>query len=266
MECEPAALAAVADALVADGDVATVDQTVGARDLFVTLIGSDADLAARFTTAKLSHLPGIRSARTHMVVDYIVEGGAWRFRELTAVEAGRIPRPSAPRPRAARTVSAELRRIVGYELGMDGRAAATAIADRHGISPQRVADAIATLRQSGELRLRTDVARRLSSWPVYAWYFVEVPAGLLGPLRSALAKVPEIRLAVECASRYNLVLAVWLRSLADISSFEVALERAAPGARIADRSVVSGIAKHLGHELDERGQATGRIVSMFPKP
>lgn len=266
VECEPAALAAVTDALVDDPQVATVDRTVGTRDLFLTLIGSDPGLAARFTTEKLSHLPGIRSARTHLVVDYIVEGGAWRFRELTAGEATRIPPAAAPRPRAARVVSPELRAVVGYELGLDGRASAAAIADRHGVSPQRVVDAIATLRASGELRLRTDVARRLSSWPVYAWYFVEVPASLLAPLRTALGKVPEVRLAVECATRYNLILAVWLRSLADISGFEVAMERAAPGARIADRSVVSGIAKHLGHALDDRGQATGRIVSMSPQP
>ena len=37
-------------------------------------------------------------------------------------------------------------------------------------------DAVATLRQRGDLRFRVDLARGYTGWPIYTWYFVEAPA------------------------------------------------------------------------------------------
>lgn len=159
-------------------------------------------------------------------------------------------------------VPADLAAVIRRELAADGRATAAAIAARSDFSAQRITDAIAVMRASGELYLRTDVARGLSDWPVYAWYFLQVPAPVVAQARVTLAQVPEIRLAALCASRYNLVLAVWLRQVQDVQSFEVALARALPGTVIADRSVVIRVAKHLGHVLSEDGRATGEVVPL----
>lgn len=266
VECDPQRIAETAAMLVEDREVYILDHTAGARDLLVTAVCDTQDALAAYTTGRLASLPGVRSIRTHVWIDVFFEGGDWRLRTLTRDEIAAVPAAPRPRPRAAVTVSERIRQILRYELSIDGRASATAIGERWGMAPQRITDAIATLRQSGELRLRTDIARRWSEWPVYAWYFIEAPASLVEELRIALRNVPQIRLAALTASRYNLVLAVWVRDLPAIHAFEVAFERAAPGARIQDRSLVMRIAKHMGRILDDRGQATARTIPFVPRP
>lgn len=266
VECAPRRIEETVAALVEDREVVILDQTAGSRDLLVTVVTGGMDALASYVTGRLSGMPGVRSLRTHPWIDLFFEGGDWRLRTLNPEEVAAVPAPARPRPRAASTVAPRLREILEYELSIDGRVPAAVIGEKWGVSPQRIGDAIATLRQSGELRLRTDIARRWSDWPIYAWYFIEAPASIVEELRTALRKVPQIRLAALTASRYNLILAVWVRDLAAIHAFEVAFERAAPGARIQDRSLVLKIAKHMGRVLDDRGQATGSIVPFAPRP
>lgn len=266
VECDPQRIAETAAVLAEDPEVFVLDQTAGSRDLLVTAACGTQDALAAYVTGRLAGLPGVRSLRTHVWIDLFFEGGDWRLRTLSRDEIAAVPSAPRPRPRAAATVPPRIREILAYELSIDGRASATAIGHRWGVSPQRITDAIAVLRQAGELRLRADIARRWSEWPVYAWYFIEAPASLVEELRVALKKVPQIRLAALTASRYNLILAVWVRDLPAIHAFEVAFERAAPGARIQDRSLVLRIVKHMGRILDDRGQATGRTVPLAPRP
>lgn len=129
---------------------------------------------------------------------------------------------------------------------------------------QRIADAISTLRQRGELKLRVDLARGYTGWPIYAWYFVEAPARVVDAARTAITSVPEVRLAMTAASRYNLILAVWLRNLADVNRFEMALETALQGSRIADRAVVLRIAKQMGRIVGPDTRAIGDAGEKLP--
>lgn len=266
VECAPRRIQETAALLAQDREVQVLDQTAGTRDLLITASCGTMDALGEYVTTRLAALPGVRSLRTHPWIDLLFEGGDWRLRALTPEESVALPAVPRPRPRAAATVPEPLRDILRYELALDGRATAAAIGERWDVRPQRIVDAIATLRQSGDLRLRTDIARRWSDWPVYAWYFIEAPASIVEQLRTALGKVPQIRLAALTASRYNLMLAVWVRDLAGIHAFEVAFERAAPGARIQDRSLVMRVVKHMGRILDENGQATGPIVPIEPHP
>jgi hypothetical protein len=57
-------------------------------------------------------------------------------------------------------------------------------------------------------------------------------------------------------------MAVWLRTLQDVNRLEAIIEERLPGVTIADRSVVLRTVKHLGHFLDQHGQATGVTVPM----
>ncbi|WP_309066466.1 Lrp/AsnC family transcriptional regulator [Microbacterium sp.] len=266
VECDPQRIAETAATLAEDREVYVLDQTAGSRDLLVTVACGGQDALGSYVTGRLAALPGVRSVRTHVWIDLFFEGGDWRLRTLSPAEMAALPAVPPPRPRAAATVPERLRQILAYELSIDGRATAASISKRWGVSAQRVTDAIAVLRRSGELRLRTDIARRWSEWPVYAWYFIEAPASIMHDLREGLKKVQQIRLAALTASRYNLVLAVWVRDLPGIHAFEVAFERAAPAARIQDRSLVLRIAKHMGRILDDSGQATGAIVPLAPRP
>ncbi|MFF2318794.1 Lrp/AsnC family transcriptional regulator [Arthrobacter sp. NPDC058097] len=137
------------------------------------------------------------------------------------------------------------------------------IAADHGLSEQRVADGLARMRADGMVRIRTDVARSVTGWPVYAWYFVRTPARQIQQMRQLMAQIPEARTALAVASQYNLVVAVWLREMTDVMRFEAALEAAVPSARIVDRSVVFRMGKHLGRLIDEEGRATLGFVHPF---
>lgn len=257
IECAPAHLEEVATSLARDDRLLVLDDTSGGRDLLATLFVPDVVAVSHYVIEGLSRIPGVRSVRTHVVNEVLTDGGNWRLRELDAGEAALVPRARPPRPRAARLVPDEVRLAIEAELWRDARTPIGDIARKHGIAPQRISDGIATLRHTGALVLRTDVARAHSGWPVYAWYFVEAPAKTIEAARTAITKVPEVRLAVTCSSRYNLILAVWLRNLADVNRFEIALENALPGARIADRSVVLRIRKHMNQLIGSDTRSLG---------
>lgn len=258
IECQPLRIPDTVAELEHDPHVVVLDYTSGSRDLLVTVRADDLAALSDYVVQSIGSLPGVRSARTHVVGEVLIDGSSWRLRELDTEEVSRIPPPRPPRSRAARRVPPEVRSAIEHELWRDGRVRIGTIAERHGIAAQRVSDGIATMRQNGELLLRTDVARAVTGWPIYTWYFVEVPARTIEAARTSIAKVPEVRLAVTSSSRYNLILAVWLRQLSDVNRFEAALESALPGARIADRSVVLRIGVHMGRSLgrDERVRVT----------
>ncbi len=262
LECVPGTLDAVSSSLVRDPQVLTLDYTAGARELLVTAGCGDLPELSEFMLNRFGRLEGVRSSRSHLVTEIVADARHWRLRSLSAAEQRRIPPPAPPRPRAARQVPDGLRSAVMTELARDGRTPASGIAARHGVAAQRVTDAIATLRASGELHLRTDVAREATPWPVYTWYFMQLRASQIDTARQALRRIPEIRLAALCASQFNLIIATWLPDLADVHGFEARLARILPGAVVADRSAVLRIRKHLGHLLDERGRATGQTVPL----
>ncbi|MFT4214699.1 MAG: Lrp/AsnC family transcriptional regulator [Microbacterium sp.] len=257
VDCDLGRLGHVAETLQRDPHVATLDHVSGSRDLLALVHAPDLGRLSDYVVARLARIPGIRAVRTHLTVDLLVDAASWRLRALSPDEAARIRPPLPPRARARRDVPDDLRTALEDQLWQDGRMPISVIAHRTGFAPQRVADAISTLRHRGELRFRTDVARAESGWPVYTWYFIEAPAHVIEATREAIVAVPEVRLAMTSASRYNLILAVWLRQFSDVNRFEIALEKALQGARIADRSVVLRISKQMGRIVGVDTRAIG---------
>ncbi|MFT4165936.1 MAG: Lrp/AsnC family transcriptional regulator [Microlunatus sp.] len=237
-------------------EVLVVDVCSGSRDLLLIVTARDISSLTEFVTGSAG-LQGFGAVRTHLISDLLSDGSDWRLRALSPTEVEQLPKPPPPRARAARTVPDDLASAIARAIWVDGRASVASIAASSGFAPQRVSDAIAVLRASGELRLRTDVARAASSWPIYAWYFVEAPARTVESARTRIVAVPEVRLAAVCASRYNLILAVWLRTLADVNRFEIALGNALDGARVADRAVVLRMVKQVGRLLGPDTRAIG---------
>lgn len=257
LECEHGQLQTVAEGLRRDREALVVDFSSGSRDLLVLAQADDLAAMSQYAVDRLGQVAGIRAVRTHLINELLVEAVSWRLRSLSPAEVHRIPPPRPPRPRAAKTVPAELEAALREELAKDGRASVGGIAARTGFGPQRVSDAIATLRAEDRLRFRTDIARTYSDWPIYAWYFIEAPGKVIEVLRKRITTIPEVRLAATTASKYNVILAVWLRRLSDVNRLEIALADAFTGARIADRSVVMRIDKHLGRVIGPDGRAVG---------
>lgn len=257
--CAPDMTDAVIDRLLVDRRVVTLDYTSGGRDLLAFVSTDDLPGLADYGRATLRRLPGVRSTHTHLITEVFAEGSNWRMRALGAADAARVPAAAKPRARAPRQVAPALLEAVEKEVWTDGRVPVKTIAERHGFSPQRVADAIAVLRDNGGLGFRIDVARSFTGWPISAWYFIEAPARTIDLARSALSRVPEIRLAFTSSSRFNLILFVWLHDLADVNRFEIALENALTGIRIADRSVVLQLVKHFGRAVGGDTRVIGTI-------
>jgi len=262
IDCDLARLDAVVAELQREREIFVLDLASGGRDLIALVMPRDLAAVSDYSLGRLASIRGVRTVRTHVAGEVLTDGSNWRLRELSSGEVARIQPPRPPRARAARRVDDELRAALERELWADGRASVADIAARTGFAPQRVSDAIATLRYSGELRFRTDIARAASGWPVYTWYFVEASARVVEAARTAISAVPEVRLAFTATSRYNLVLAAWLRRLADVNRFEMALEQALQGARIADRSVVMRIVKHMDRVIGPDTRSIGSASAL----
>lgn len=159
VECDLARLDDVAAQLQRDRHVAVLDHTSGSRDLLALVRASDLGALSTYAVRRLARLDGIRSVRTHLTNELLIDASSWRLRPLTLDEAERVRPPRHPRPRAAQHVPDDLRRALEHELWHDGCLPIGVLAERTGFAPQRVADAIATLRARGDLRFRVDLAR-----------------------------------------------------------------------------------------------------------
>jgi DNA-binding Lrp family transcriptional regulator len=262
IECTPGETLAVAGQLTADREAVTVDITAGGRDVIVTLGTTDTAALGRWTLERLQDVAGIRAIRTHLVSELVSDARSWRLRALSRSEVEEIEHATvAPAIASPRLNDDESQRL-SDALSLNGLASVSHISQVTGISPRRVRDAIAALRASGQLAIRVDVARARTPWPVYAWYFLRVPAAMVAQVGPQLRRLEEVRLVATAVGEYNVIMAVWLRTLQDVGRLEAIIEERLPGVSIADRSVVLRTVKHLGHLLDARGYATGEGVAL----
>jgi len=260
IECSPGETLAVAETLGRDPEAFTIDLTAGGRDIFVTLAVPDAEALAVWTLERIRAVSGVRSMRTHLVSETVRDARGWRLRALATPEVTRIEGLERRSPVTPVRMSVEQRSAILAELAHDGRVGVTELAARLGMAPRRIRDAIAEMRESGRLAIRVDVARRYTPWPIYAWYFLRVPAAMAAQIGAQLGRLEEVRLVATTVGEYNVIMAVWLRTLQDVGRMEAIIEERLPGVSIADRSVVLRTTKHLGHLLRSDGRATGEIV------
>lgn len=258
--CDPASTVALAAQTAQDPEAFTIDLTSGGRELLVIVTARDLGALSSYVTERMSGMTGIRATRTHPLSSTFTEASQWRLRALSRDEASAVERlvrrPVAPRA----TVDPELEAGLSRELARDGRLQVATLATRLGVGQRRAREGLATMLAHGRLVLRTDVAKSRSGWPVHAWFFLRVPAGIMDRVGSALARINEIRLAVTAVGPYNLVLSVWMRSLADVQRLEMLIEERLEGVTIVDRSAVLRTVKNLGHMLEPDGRWTGEVL------
>jgi DNA-binding Lrp family transcriptional regulator len=260
IDCSPGDTLTVAQTLADDPEVVTIDLTAGGRDIFLTLGVADAAALASWTLERIRGVSGIHAMRTHLVSETVRDARGWRIRALSGEEEARIEAAERAAPATSVRMTPEQRRRLSAELTHHGRMGTTELAKRVGMAPSRVRDAIAEMRASGRLAIRVDVARTHTPWPIYAWYFLRVPGAMVERIGVQLGRIEEVRLVVKTVGEYNVIMAVWLRTLQDVSRLEALIEERLPGVSIADRSVVLRTTKHLGHLLDANGRATGTAV------
>lgn len=243
----------VADQLGDDSSCITIDITSGGRDLLLTVVAPDLHTLTDYLLERIARLEHIRGVRTHLVSQVVAEASSWRLGVLTKAEQASLQPTTHVAASVSRTFTAHESAVLEV-LADDARANSTAIAERTGLSPRRVRDLLRDLLQTGRVTLRTEMQAAASGRPIYAWYFLRAPASAAAALGPRIASLPDIRGIFRASGPSNLIMAVWLRDLADVSRLEAALESQLEGVEVVDRSVVLRCVKRIGVQLDRKGR------------
>ncbi|MFJ3671466.1 Lrp/AsnC family transcriptional regulator [Streptomyces sp. NPDC090106] len=244
----------IATRLVDDPECATIDITSGGRDLLLTVTAGDRASLTEYLLQRLGTLDRVRAVRTHLVTRVIAEGAGWRLSSLTEAEQSRLRESTSATAHAHPRALTEDERAILAELVTDGRAPTAKLAERTGLSPRRVRDLVRDMLRSERLTLRTELQAEASGWPVYAWFFLRVPAAASNTISPRLGALPEVRTVLQIAGPSNVIMAVWLRELTDVSRLEAAIESQLRDVEIVDRSVVLRATKRIGVALDPTGR------------
>ncbi|MBO0906859.1 Lrp/AsnC family transcriptional regulator [Arthrobacter sunyaminii] len=258
VNCRSGANQRVASALAETPEAIGVDLTAGGRDIVATIAAPSEAALWTYLLEELPLIQGIESARSHPIARNIYEASSWRIRALDASETKQVQRLATVTGSRATGRNPALEQEIIAVLNQDGRAPATAIGAALDLSPRLIRDTMAQMAASGRMNQRTEVVRAGSGWPVSAWYFLRVPASKLDGIAVRLRQLEELRVVTHTIGPYDLIMGVWLKSLAEIQRLEQQLEVKLPGVSTVDRSVVVRSVKQLGQILDAQGRATGR--------
>ena len=205
---------ALAEELAKDHGVVSIDLTASGRTMLVTLIGHDLDAISNWTMT-LGLDPRVVALQTHHVSELVTDASLWRPKALSQTEELAV---RAWPPRNTATTNLALPELVTLLelLSQDIRAPIAALAEGSGLSRRRVSESLNAMTASGELVVRIDVARRLTPFPVFAYYFLKGQPSTLGQVATQLSRIPEIRMAARTVGRASLITSFWLRSLTDL--------------------------------------------------
>ncbi|WP_433260175.1 Lrp/AsnC family transcriptional regulator [Actinosynnema sp. CS-041913] len=249
VDCEPATREEVIADLVRVPQIASVTIASSGRDLYLTVLTADLESLS----ALVLSLKGVRGTRTRLVTRMFTEGGTWRLDSLTSGQRAVLhPPPNATGvlPAADRDLLvalADARRSVADIAGLTGTSASTA--------RRRLARVV----REGELSFRCETAQSITGWPVSASFWAKVPPPELRAVATGLTALPEIRMCAAVTGADNLVISLWLRSLADSQRFEEQLSTHFPTLVVNDRTIELRAVKRMGCLLDPGGRSTAVI-------
>ena len=254
LRCAPGSALAVAARLATDREAVTIDVTVGGRDLVVTVWGDSQDRLGEYLLTRFADVDGVVDSRTHLITEVVDDARSWRLRvlgesELAALEA--IPRATNRRARAS--VEPDVADAVMAELARDGRVRAVDLARTLDTTPDRARAILNAVLASEGMVVRTEIARRYSGRPNYAWFHLRVPARAVPDVLRRLSGLHDLRLLATAVGTCNIVMAMWLAGLDDVQRVEALIEQVLPTVDVADRSLVLRTTKHLGRPLTPAG-------------
>lgn len=268
IDCVSGALHEVTAQLVDDPHLITIDHVTGSRDLVLTAAFPDQSALARYVGFRLETLPGVAATRSQIATALHAEGSRWRLDRLTpgTWETLTEDRPGIRTGRGL-LVADDLDRELLALLAEDCRQSAARLARRTGTSPTTVRRRLERIHREEGVVYRCEVARYLSGWPVSVTLWCGAPPGDTARIIPQLSGLRETRLCASLSGPHNLLLAVWLRSMQDIASFETRLGTRFPELTVADRAVTLWPLKLAGQILDPQGRRIrGVPVSFWHDP
>ncbi|MFZ2012490.1 MAG: Lrp/AsnC family transcriptional regulator [Nocardioides sp.] len=263
LDCEPGRTLDVAAAVSADPEVLFVNIAAGSRDLLLTVAGADTPRLAEYVLRHVGATPGVARVKTHQVVSVHSEGGTWTVGALDRQAREALATPTRPFEMSSHLPDDDDWALCDL-LAADGRAKASTLAQAVGISEPTARRKLDRLSRTGSLRFQVGIAEPISSWPVTAWLFAQLPANQVDVVARGLSTFPPLRSAASVAGPSNLILQFSLRALDHVHRLEADLEERIPNLVITDRAVNLGVAKQLGRLINERGFATNS-TSLRPR-
>ncbi|WP_433662572.1 Lrp/AsnC family transcriptional regulator [Nocardia sp. CA-128927] len=262
IDCAPGHAMRVANIIARDPHTIMIDRLASGRDLLVVVFTTDLPSMERYVTDRLGALHGVQRTTNRIMTGFFAEAGRWR---LDALDPDQHSRIQAAYHRPTQT-SGELHPN-DYELlrllHLDGRASYAELAPQLGISPSTARRRLDHLEATGYLSWQCDFARPLAGWPITAAYWASAPTGLLAETARSLAQLPETRFCVTVAGPHNIILGVYLHSIADTDRFETEIGRQQPHLSITDRAIAYHTVKAYSRVLDPRGRC---IETITPAP
>lgn len=265
VHCEMRLRADVTATLAAIPEVLTVEEAASNRDLMLTVI---APTLARFTDHVLPQfkaIPGLLKYRTTLGTRLHTAGHAWRLNTLDKAKhnaLNALARPEGSTPTAARPgapLPPSHLDLVPF-LARDGRTGAAEIARNLGRSPATVQRQLNRVLSSGLLSFRCEIAQNLSGYPVSCQWFANVPPGQHEAAAAELRSLRTVRLSASTTGSTNFVILMWLNSLADVMTAELALQQRIPQIELVESVVILSNAKRMGWMLNPDSTASGTVV------
>ncbi|WP_025156643.1 Lrp/AsnC family transcriptional regulator [Leifsonia aquatica] len=190
---------AVARALATRPDASSVSVLESGADVICQLMPRTPEESARLVVEDLPELDHLVSVRVGTVLKYFRSGFDWTAIPLAPAVLAQLRKGEGPAPRPVGRValSADDDRLVAI-LAEDGRATASEVAERIGVTPPTVKRRLDALLAAGVLHVRTEISPALHGLRVEALTWLQVPPDRVQEVGEALGRHPSVRFCAAC--------------------------------------------------------------------
>ncbi|MDP9989166.1 Lrp/AsnC family transcriptional regulator [Arthrobacter sp. FW306-05-C] len=262
VDCEMNLRDSVTAELAAVPEIVTVEESASNRDLMLTVITRSLEEFSAKIITRLKAVEGLTKYQVALCTRLHSSGDDWRLNVLSRAQLATLRTLASP-PAPDSTQAAQLPQnhldLLPF-LARDGRATAADIARSLGRHPATVQRQLNRVLASGILSFRCEIAQAYSSFPVTCQWFVNVPAGQHDAAAAQIRTISNVRLSASTTGPTNFVIIMWLQTLADVMSAELALQQKVPGIDIVESAVMLRTVKRVGWMLKEDTTASGAVV------
>ncbi|MGW0710894.1 Lrp/AsnC family transcriptional regulator [Streptomyces sp. NPDC002643] len=229
--------------------------TAGQADVYCVVRPERRRHARELLTRSLPATPGVRSARSELVLSATAKADSWRLPRLAADQERLLAKYAAEdaavgTPAAGVSLSDEETRTLRL-LTTDGRITAAQVSRELGIGQSTAYRTTQSLLRRGLIRPRVEIEPRLLGYALEAVVALTVTPGATRDTAHALARHPSARYVTTTASRHNVVHHGLFRDEDELARFLTGDLAALPGVTSYDVSVLLDALRR--HGVDREG-------------
>lgn len=259
VECAPGEREAATAALAAIPEVQTIDVGASHPDLALTVFAKSLVECSETVLPLIAEAPGVRRVQTHLCTRLHSGGHSWRLAALDRAQIAAFSELARVEPFTGSVPSGcyDLLPI----LARNGRASAAEISRELGRSPATAHRQLTRVVGSGMLSFRCEVAQARAGYPVACKWLAKVPPGQHAAAAAAIGGLRNLRLVASTTGPTNFTIMMWLRTVADVMTAELALQERIPGIELVESVVMLRAVKRVGVMLRPDGTTTGEVVA-----